>query len=208
MLTTFPEGTSWTLTPLGMRPATSSCLKLGTTMQDPPCFQSTGVATFLVAVSWRLSTTRMISSKLRPVVAGYSRDSFSLLLGPITNTALQYNHYNVISTNITMSSLQTIQCHLYKQYNVISTNITMSSLQTIQCHLYKHYNVSSTNITMQCQLYVKTLQCIAISLYKLNKMRFPSYLSVKAIIPLASFSSGSIMPYSSATFLLGSAMMG
>ena len=73
---------------------------------------------------------------------------------------------------------------------------------------------SSTNITMlflqtlQCNVNVQTLQCIEISLYKLNKMRFPSYLAVKAIIPLASFSSGSIIPYISATFLLGSAMMG
>ena len=39
------------------------------------------------------------------------------------------------STIITMSSLQTLQCHLYKQYNVISTNITMSALQTLQCNV-------------------------------------------------------------------------
>ena len=41
-----------------------------------------------LAVSWRLSTTLMISSKFRPVVAGYSRLSFSVLSGPMTNTAL------------------------------------------------------------------------------------------------------------------------
>merc|ERR550517_606556 len=42
----------------------------GTTMQLPPAFQSTGVATLRVAVSWRLSITRRISSKFLPVVAG------------------------------------------------------------------------------------------------------------------------------------------
>ena len=36
-------------------------------MQLPPAFQSTGVATLRVAVSWRLSITRRISSKFRPV---------------------------------------------------------------------------------------------------------------------------------------------
>ena len=41
-----------------------------------------------LAVSCRLSTTLMISSKFRPVVAGYSRLSFSVLSGPMTNTAL------------------------------------------------------------------------------------------------------------------------
>lgn len=49
-------------------------------------FQSTGVATFLPAVSWSESTTRKISSKLRPVVAGYRSDSFSLFSGPMMNT--------------------------------------------------------------------------------------------------------------------------
>ena len=111
-------------------------MTLGTTMQEPPCFQSTGVATFLVAVSWRLSTTRMISSKFLPVVAGYRRDSFSLLSGPITKTAL------------------------WKEDQ-------LDQFETELMH----------------------------------------YLAVRAI-PLASFSSGSIIPYSSATFLFGSAMIG
>ena len=35
-----------------------------------PGFQLTGVATFLLAVSWSESITRSTSSKLRPVVIG------------------------------------------------------------------------------------------------------------------------------------------
>ena len=57
-------------------------------MQLPPCLQSTGVATFLVAVSWRESITRRISSKFLPVVAGYNRESFNLASGPMMKTAL------------------------------------------------------------------------------------------------------------------------
>merc|ERR1712111_215137 len=83
------DGSSWTLTPLGKRPGASSGLTLGATITWPPCLQSTGVATFLLAVSWRLSMARMISSKFLPVVAGYRMDSFNFLSGPITNTALQ-----------------------------------------------------------------------------------------------------------------------
>lgn len=49
-------------------------------------FQSTGVATFLYAVSCRESTTLRISSKFLPVVAGYRIESFSFLSGPKTNT--------------------------------------------------------------------------------------------------------------------------
>lgn len=49
-------------------------------------FQSTGVATFLYAVSCRESTTLRISSKFLPVVAGYRMESFSFLSGPKTNT--------------------------------------------------------------------------------------------------------------------------
>ena len=87
---TFPDGSSWTLTPLGKRPGASSGLTLGATITWPPCLQSTGVATFLLAVSWRLSMARMISSKFLPVVAGYRMDSFNFLSGPITNTALKF----------------------------------------------------------------------------------------------------------------------
>ena len=42
----FPEGTSWMVTPLGNKPATSSGLTDGTTIQEPPDCQSAGVATF------------------------------------------------------------------------------------------------------------------------------------------------------------------
>lgn len=49
-------------------------------------FQSTGVATFLYAVSCRESTTLRISSKFLPVVAGYRMESFSFLSGPNMNT--------------------------------------------------------------------------------------------------------------------------
>merc|ERR1711879_50246 len=64
------RGDSCTLTPFGKRPAASSCFTPGTTMQLPPAFQSTGVATLRVAVSCRLSITLRISSKFLPVVAG------------------------------------------------------------------------------------------------------------------------------------------
>merc|ERR1719225_243030 len=42
-----------------------------------------------LASGGKLAITRRISSKFRPVVAGYRRDSFSLLSGPMMNTALQ-----------------------------------------------------------------------------------------------------------------------
>jgi hypothetical protein len=44
-----------------------------------PLFQSTGVATECFAVSWSESITRRISSKLRPVLAGYVMLSLTFL---------------------------------------------------------------------------------------------------------------------------------
>ena len=51
-----------------------------------PCCQFTGVATLCLAVSCSESITRSTSSKLRPVVIGYTRTSLIFLSGPITNT--------------------------------------------------------------------------------------------------------------------------
>src|SRR5437773_8041833 len=51
-----------------------------------PCFQLTGVATLCFAVSCSESMTRSTSSKLRPVVIGYTMMSFTFLSGPITKT--------------------------------------------------------------------------------------------------------------------------
>src|SRR5213078_984254 len=47
-----------------------------------PCRQFTGVATLWFAVSWSESITRSTSSKLRPVVIGYTRMSLTFLSGP------------------------------------------------------------------------------------------------------------------------------
>ena len=51
-----------------------------------PCFQFTGVATLCFAVSCIESSTRRISSKLRPVVIGYVSISLIFLSGPIMKT--------------------------------------------------------------------------------------------------------------------------
>src|SRR3984885_3681866 len=51
-----------------------------------PCFQFAGVATLCLVVNCIESSTRMISSKLRPVVIGYASVSLMRLSGPITNT--------------------------------------------------------------------------------------------------------------------------
>src|SRR5262249_55229370 len=48
----------------------SSSFTLEAMITSSPCFQFTGVATAYLAVSWRESMTRRISSKLRPVLAG------------------------------------------------------------------------------------------------------------------------------------------
>jgi len=65
----FPDGTTrfsiW-----GKSLRASSLEREGTTIHLSPDVQSTGVATFLVAVSWRESITRRISLKFLPVVAG------------------------------------------------------------------------------------------------------------------------------------------
>jgi hypothetical protein len=53
----------------------SALVTLGRMTHFCPGFQSTGVATFLVAVSCRESITRSTSSKLRPVLAGYELNS-------------------------------------------------------------------------------------------------------------------------------------
>src|SRR5882724_335431 len=51
-----------------------------------PCFQFAGVATLCFAVNCIESSTRMISSKLRPVVIGYASVSLMRLSGPTTKT--------------------------------------------------------------------------------------------------------------------------
>ena len=56
--------------PPGNSSAASSLDRAGTMITSSPCCQFTGVATFLVAVSWSESITRSTSSKLRPVLAG------------------------------------------------------------------------------------------------------------------------------------------
>src|SRR5574341_1813469 len=61
------------LCPLGNLAGTSASATEGEIMQSCPGFQSAGVATLYLAVSWSDSTTRKISSKLRPVDAGYVR---------------------------------------------------------------------------------------------------------------------------------------
>ena len=55
-------------------------------MTSSPCFQLAGVATRCFAVSCIESMTRSTSSKLRPVVIGYTRTSFTFLSGPMTMT--------------------------------------------------------------------------------------------------------------------------
>src|SRR5580765_4427371 len=55
-------------------------------MTSSPCFQLTGVATLCFAVNCRESMTRSTSSKLRPVVIGYTRISLIFLSGPMTKT--------------------------------------------------------------------------------------------------------------------------
>jgi hypothetical protein len=55
-------------------------------MTSSPCFQLAGVATLCLAVSCIESSTRRISSKLRPVVIGYVSISLIFLSGPMMNT--------------------------------------------------------------------------------------------------------------------------
>src|SRR5262249_13726989 len=55
-------------------------------MTSSPCFQFTGVDTLCVAVSCSESSTRSTSSKLRPVVIGYTKISLIFLSGPMMNT--------------------------------------------------------------------------------------------------------------------------
>src|ERR1041384_2116203 len=55
-----------------------------TMITSSPSFQLTGVATLYFAVSCSESITRRISSKLRPVLAGYVIINLTFLSGPIT----------------------------------------------------------------------------------------------------------------------------
>src|SRR5262245_56438968 len=57
-----------------------------TMITSSPSFQLTGVATLYCAVSCSESITRRISSKLRPVLAGYVIINLTFLSGPITKT--------------------------------------------------------------------------------------------------------------------------
>ena len=56
--------------PPGYAAFASSSDTAGRMMTSSPCFQFTGVATFFDAVSWHESSSRRISSKLRPVLIG------------------------------------------------------------------------------------------------------------------------------------------
>src|SRR2546425_5665598 len=55
-------------------------------MTSCPGFQFTGVATVCRAVNWQESSRRITSSKLRPVLIGYTSIAFTFLSGPMTNT--------------------------------------------------------------------------------------------------------------------------
>src|SRR5215472_17875617 len=54
-------------------------------MTSSPGFQLAGVETWCLAVSWSESSTRRISSKLRPVLIGSMSISLIFLSGPTTN---------------------------------------------------------------------------------------------------------------------------
>src|SRR6187397_2808404 len=72
--------------PSGYFFAASSLDTLGTMITSFPGCQFTGVATWCLAVSCMESITRSTSSKLRPVVIGYTSISLIFLSGPMTNT--------------------------------------------------------------------------------------------------------------------------
>src|SRR5882762_48267 len=55
----------------------------GTMITSSPSFQLTGVATLYLAVNCSESITRRISSKLRPVLAGYVSINLIFLSGPM-----------------------------------------------------------------------------------------------------------------------------
>lgn len=57
-------------------------------MTSSPGFQLTRVDTRCFAVSWSESSTRSTSSKLRPVVIGYTMMSLIFLSGPMMKTFL------------------------------------------------------------------------------------------------------------------------
>mmetsp|Transcript_30353 Transcript_30353/g.85766 ORF Transcript_30353/g.85766 Transcript_30353/m.85766 type:complete len:219 (-) Transcript_30353:449-1105(-) len=81
-----PEGTLMT----SMFPSVflaSSSLRDGMTMHLSPGVQFAGVATLCLAVICKESITRRISTKFRPVVAGYRMESLSFLSGPMMKTA-------------------------------------------------------------------------------------------------------------------------
>src|SRR5579871_4695129 len=63
---------------------TSGSCSDGTMMTSWPSFQLTGVATEYLSVSCSESTTRRISSKLRPVLAGYVMVRRTFLFGSMT----------------------------------------------------------------------------------------------------------------------------
>src|SRR6478672_3225644 len=69
------------LKPAGNFTLASSSEIEGTMMQSSPLFQFTGVATLYFDVSCSESITRKISSKLRPVLAGYVIISLTFLSG-------------------------------------------------------------------------------------------------------------------------------
>src|SRR6185369_13905832 len=70
--------------PAGNLARASSSERAGTMMQSSPSFQLTGVATLYLAVSCSESITRSISSKFRPVLAGYVIVNLTFLSGPTT----------------------------------------------------------------------------------------------------------------------------
>src|SRR6185369_6760571 len=64
----------------------SSSDTAGRMITSSPCFQFTGVATFFVAVRRHESSSRRISSKLRPVLIGYVSIALIFLSGPMMKT--------------------------------------------------------------------------------------------------------------------------
>jgi len=83
-----PEGIVCTVTSPNCFLASSVDME-GGIMQRSPAFQSTGVATFMLAVNCSESMARSTSLKFLPVVAGYKMLSLSFLSGPMMKTDLR-----------------------------------------------------------------------------------------------------------------------
>ena len=159
--------------------------KLLTTMQLPPAFQSTGVATYWilrflclikiktlrVAVSWRLSITRRISSKFLPFEKNVTREQ-KICLCLLSRPSVKQSLWCPIMPKTCCGWVEQRQLQPLVRAN--DEDCPVGGIGS----------------------YLKYL------------LKFNCYdLQVRGM-PLASFSSGSIIPYRVATSLLGSAMIG